>query len=91
MENRGHIRVVQRGRRPGFAQEPLPGDLAAQLGRGDDLQRDEAAQVRVEGFVGNPHRSAPQLMQRAVLAEGNFKMLEADRLGHEDLETTNGD
>ena len=48
----------------------------------DDLERDGAAQVGVEGLVGHPHRPMAELDESAVVAIQQLVVLEIFRRGH---------
>ena len=58
--------MPQLRRRPRLAHKALPRHLAVQVGAVDHFQRDRDAQIRVERLVGDAHRPAPELKQRAV-------------------------
>ena len=82
MKDRRHIRVPERRGRTSLTQESLPGRLAIQISRIDDLERDVTTQVRIESLVGNPHGASSQLIEGTILASQKFKMLEPNRLRH---------
>ena len=68
---------------PGLADEALAGDVAVDGAGVDDLQRDGAAEIGIEGLVGNAHGAAAELKERAILAAQHLVMIKNRRLGHE--------
>ena len=51
----GNIRMTNARRRPGLAQKPQPRRLLPEIFSPDNLQCHLAAQVDIDGFVGNTH------------------------------------
>ena len=82
VENGRHIRMPESRRRSRLAQKPLPGRLAVEIGRFDDLERDMTAQVCIKGLVGDSHSAVAQLVGRAVFLSQDLEMLEPKSLRH---------
>ena len=61
------VAVVGRGRGLRFAQEPLLGAFVVTPLRGQELQRDGAAELRVPRFVHHAHAAAAKLGDDVVL------------------------
>ena len=76
VKDRGHMPVAQLRGGAGLAHETLPGDLAVEVGRVDDLERHRDPQAGVKRLVGDAHRAPAQLEKRAVVAGQNFVMIE---------------
>ena len=51
--------MTKRSRSPGLPQKSLPGHVAAEVRVIDNLKGYERAEIRVEGLVGDAHRTPP--------------------------------
>src|SRR6516164_7699258 len=60
-----------------FAQETKPRRFISQVPLADDLKGYRAAQIDVEGFVSDPHRTTTQFNWFSVFARHQFIMLKA--------------
>ena len=76
------VRVTQAVDHARFAQEAFLGIFVVGELLADDLQRDVAAQVRVEGLVRHAHCAASQLPQGAIGMLEHLVVLESFRFGH---------
>ena len=61
VEDRGYVRVTDAGCCTCFTQKSKPGRLITEVSLTDDFQSHGAAQIDIERFVSDPHRTAPQL------------------------------
>src|ERR1700741_2478839 len=59
--DRGDTRMVDAGCGPRFPQETAPGSFVTDELRANDLQSHRATEVGIDGLVGYPHASMPQL------------------------------
>src|ERR1700751_3108951 len=73
--DRRDIRMVDARRRPRFPQETAPGSFVTDELRANDLQSHRATEVGIDGLVGYPHASMPQLKRLSVLVSKNLVML----------------
>ena len=67
VKDRRDIAVPELRRPAGLAEKALGGRRVIEIRGADDLERDGAAQVRVEGLVGQPHRAVAEFDEGAVL------------------------
>ena len=68
-EDRHDVGVVQPGRGPGLAAEPLQVGRPQQAVHGQHLQRDVPAQRLLHGLVDDAHAAAADLAEDAVVAQ----------------------
>src|SRR4029453_1863628 len=66
-----------------FPDKALPGLLAVEMRRVDDLQRHRDAQPGVEPFVSDAHRPAAEFAKRTIVASHHFIVFKGDAGWHE--------
>src|SRR5580704_1325123 len=79
MEDRGNIWVTDARRRAGFTQKAKSCRFVTEVSLTDDFQCHWAAQIDVERFVSDPHRTATQLDRFPIFARHQFIMLKSVR------------
>ena len=77
VEDRGNIWVTDAGRCTGFAQKAESRRFIAEVSLADDLQSHGAAQIDVERFVSDPHRTATQLDRPTVFARNQLVVVKS--------------
>ncbi len=77
VEDAGHIRMSQLRGGARLTPKTLPRFGLIGITSADDLERDGRSEIHIERMIGDSHRAAPELIERAVLAQADLVVLEA--------------
>ena len=80
VEDAGHIRMSQLRGDAGLTPKTLPRFGLIGITSADDLERDGRSEIHIERMIGDSHRAAAELIERAVLAQADLVVLEAAAL-----------